>query len=119
MSARAIRYQQHSDAEKAYALLRLVVNNDNIAKTAREVNIPRTTLCDWAEGRKINAHVTEMRHFGGVQLAEKLEEMTHQILDSMAEKTEEASLIELVKCAAIYVDIAVRLRGCTCRRAPR
>jgi hypothetical protein len=64
------------------------------------VTIHRFWIGSYGGGRKINARVTEMRHFGAMQLAEKLEAMTHQILDSMAEKMQEASLIELVTCSA-------------------
>ena len=119
VALRAFRYQQHSDAEKAHALIKLAVNNDNIAKTARELGIPRTTLSDWAEGRKINAHVTELRQSGGAQIAEKLEEMTQEILDEIHLRSSRAPFVHLARCAAKLIDIALRLRGCTCGRAPR
>jgi hypothetical protein len=84
VSASASRYQQHSDAEKAHSLMSLVVHN--IAKTAQEIGIPRTTLTDWADGRKINAQVTEIHHSGGVVPAAKLEEVINQILDDYLKK---------------------------------
>ena len=103
--------RQHSDKTKATALALLDANGGQLHKTARMLEIPLTTLYQWANGRGINSEVTLMRTNKKEELASKLDYVAHLAADLAPEKLETASYKDTMIGAGIAIDKAALLRG--------
>jgi transposase-like protein len=110
--------RQYSDEEKALALVALDFNGGNLHRTARELSIPRKTLAVWAEGHNQCSDVAKKRQLQGDDLADRLEGVIRQALDSITpKKMQAARLGELSRSVGVFVDKMLLLRGCTCGAA--
>ncbi len=85
----------HSDNRKAEALAALDANAGNVAKTARQLGIPRKTLGEWAQNRHCNADVAEIRQHVKEALADRMESLLGTIVDAMIAKADDAKFSEL------------------------
>lgn len=94
----------HSDNRKAEALAALDANGGNVARTARQLGIPRKTLSEWAAGRGVAEDVAEIRQQKTEALADRLETIAHSLLDSFKDKLPDASLKDAATAFGIAVD---------------
>lgn len=108
--------RQFSDNDKAAALAALDANGGNVLKTAKQINVPRSTLQEWANGR-VNHDVPELRQQAKKALAERLEEIAHQLIDAVPDKIADASLQQVATALGIVVDKKQLLTGEATSRA--
>jgi hypothetical protein len=75
-----------------------------VNEAARELGLPPETLRGWASGRHISAEVA--REFGVVKeaLSARIEEVIFDMIDSMPEKIEAASLKDVGATVAQLID---------------
>jgi transposase-like protein len=66
--------RQYSDEDKAAALAALDANGGNLSRTAKEFDIPKTTLIEWRDGRNQHPVVSDLRTVKKQSLAELFEE---------------------------------------------
>src|SRR5256885_11187479 len=105
MQTAAKQKRQYSDEEKALALTALDFNGGNLYRTARELSIPRKTLAAWAGGHNQCSDVAKKRQLHSGDLADRLEEVIRQTLDSITpELIGKARLIERIRALSICVD---------------
>src|SRR4030095_17106203 len=62
---------------------------------ARELGLPWGTVNDWEAGRGAVAAVMEINDFTRPPLADRLEELAHQLIDCIPAKLDEAPLREV------------------------
>ena len=105
--------RQYSDADKASALAALDANGGNVARTARELSIPRQTLDSWTNERGINHDVPELRQEKRGELAEQLEAIAYTLAGDLVkqDKRELATLQQIATSLGIVVDKMQLLRG--------
>jgi transposase-like protein len=103
--------RQYSDAEKAAALAALDANGGNVARTARDLDIPRKTLAEWAADRHTHSEVAELRQEKKRDLAQRLEEIAWELAEALPGKKELASLQHTATAMAIAIDKMQLLRG--------
>lgn len=102
--------RQYSDNDKATALAALDANGGNVAKTAKELNMPRITLKEWADGR-VHPDVSEIRHEKQLELSELIENELRLIFTEMGTKRASATYANLATAAGIFVDKKQLLAG--------
>jgi hypothetical protein len=100
---RAVAKRTYSDEEKASALAGLAANGGNVLLTARQAGVPRTTLRKWADG-VIHPSVAQMGHEKREDLAGRLEDLAHRIVDAIPGRLSDADLKQLGVCLGIAVD---------------
>lgn len=105
-----MRKRQYSDDDKATALAALDANEGNVKRTATQLEMPHKTLDDWAQGRKQNPAVAELRNRKKGTLAEKFDNLAHSLVDAMPAKIAKATLSQCAVTAGIAVDKGMRLR---------
>src|SRR6185503_7639388 len=82
--------RQYSPEVIANALAVVKANNNNLSKSARELNIPRLTLREWVlNGRRNTAEVSVIQRVKEGELGEKLRFNAHRIVDSMSDLTDD------------------------------
>jgi transposase-like protein len=101
--------KRYSDEEKAACLAALSANGGNIAKTAREVGVPRDTLRRWARGQ-VHPRVVQMHHEKKEPLADLLEGIARQLLGDLADEARRraADLKEVATAACAPDDNSCR-----------
>ncbi len=100
-----VKRRQYSDREKAEALALLDANGGNLYRTAQELNIPRTSLQQWAQGQGISADVPLLRHQKTLEYGTRFGELMEMILDSVTpEDLARASLKDKFISAAVAFD---------------
>ena len=105
---------KYSDEEVGNALAILKANDNNFSLTARQLNIPRLTLREWAKNsRRDSAEVREARHVKEGSLEQKFERIAHLYADRLTDPTviEKASPLDAAKVAGIAVDKRQLLTG--------
>jgi transposase-like protein len=103
--------RRYSDEEKAQALAALDANGGNVAKTARQIGVPRKTLAEWAADRHTHDDVAEIRQRKKIDLAQQLENIARQIADALPDKIQAANLQQAATSMAIAIDKMQLLRG--------
>ena len=88
------RQRSYTDEQRTAALLALDANGGNVKVTAAELGLPRKTLEQWAKGIAV-PHVAKTRHVTRLPLADRLEELAHQLIDCIPSKLDEAPLREV------------------------
>jgi transposase-like protein len=104
----------YTDRERAAALLLLRTNGGNIKRTARELGLPRKTVCTWSQGRGISEEVKRMSEDPEVrkELAGKFKQTANRALDALTdEKLAGASAKDLALVAGIATDKSELLQG--------
>lgn len=102
---------QYTDAEKARVLVYLDLCDGDVTKCARDLGIARSTLDDWAQGKKITADVPRLRADGKAALAGMWQEVAERALALIPAKLDACSAGSLATIAAIAVDKMLLLRG--------
>jgi len=101
--------RRYSDAEKAYALAVLDENAGNESQTARDVNIPVSTLRRFVEGE---THALTLLHQDKkLELADIYEQLQRKILPAAEAKIPDTGFRELMTGAGIAADKMAMLRG--------
>lgn len=100
----------YTDNDVLNATVMVEVNGGNVLKTSRELGIPLATLWTWVNGRK-RASLLKLKEERKGDLAEALEELAWQVLESTPRKIEGASLKDATLSLAIAVDKMRLLRG--------
>ena len=103
--------RQYSDSDKATALAALDANGGNVSGTARQLSIPAKTIENWAKSRGVHPAVAKMGEVKKRELADKLEELAHQIIDAAPDKIEKAGLKDSMIAAGTAIDKMQLLRG--------
>lgn len=108
--------RSYSDVDKGAALAALDANGGNLAKTARQLKIPASTLTEWRDGRT-NPDVTNIREVKKGAIAERLDDATQLLLDVLPQKLKDASLQQVATAIGILQDKAQLLKGEPTERA--
>lgn len=103
--------RQYSDSDKAGALAALDANGGNVNRTARQLQIPRTTLTEWMSDRHISDDVPDIRQEKKASLAEKFAELAERLVDDLINRVGEGKFVEEATAAAIATDKMQLLRG--------
>lgn len=104
-SATAIHLRRkYSDSERAAALAAVDLNGGNVDRTARDLGIPRKTLDEWVKGRSSNWEMAELRQAQKKDIADKIEDLVHIILDAMPDKVEKAGLSACAVSVGVGID---------------
>ena len=102
--------RQYTDDDRAAALAALDVNGGNVAKTARDLQVPRVTLIEWRDGRVSDA-VSDIRQVKKEALHDRLEMIAHSLVDAAPDKLRDASLQQVFTSLGIAVDKMQLLRN--------
>ena len=97
------RERNYSDRKKAAALVALELNNGNESKTARAIDIPRTTIQEWRNGR-VDDDLLEIRREVKGNLADEFESILRQALHILPDKLASCNGPQLGVIAAICSD---------------
>lgn len=106
--------RHYTDAEIGSALALLSANNGNVARTARELSIPRLTLREWAINRRRDStEVREVQLVKAGTLESKFEMIAHIYSDRLTDPDviARSSPLDAAKVAGIAVDKRQLLTG--------
>ncbi len=109
--------RRYSDEDKSAALVALDMNAGNVRATAGQLGIPRQTLQEWANDRKISPAVPEMRQHKKGEVVERFDELRERILNllegagTLEEKVRKASLKDLAIFFGVITDKILLLKG--------
>ncbi len=92
-----------TDTERAEILAALDANGGNVARTARELNVPRGTLACWKLGHRW-PEALQLRQEKAGRLAVALDEIAWQLAALIPTKIEAAPLNHLATAFGIMVD---------------
>lgn len=98
--------RQYSDAEKATALAALAANSGDLRGTARTIDIPKSTLEQWAN-KAASATTDDKKK----NLADELEAIALKLVAVMPDKIQAATLQQIATSLGITVDKMQLLRG--------
>lgn len=99
-----------SDNDKAAALAALDANGGNVYRTAKELNVPRSTLQEWANGR-VSHDMPELRQQKRQDLHELFLNEIYAIANLLPSKREDATYSQLATAAGIFTDKLQLLTG--------
>lgn len=102
--------RQFSDNDKAAALAALDANGGNVYRTAKEINVPRSTLQEWANGR-VSHDMPELRQQKRQDLHELFLNEIYAIAELMPDKRKDATYSQLATAAGIFTDKLQLLTG--------
>jgi hypothetical protein len=103
-------YRSYSDDEKSEALAAIIANSGNLSKTARDLQIPISTLFDWHQGDNINSAVTAKADDKKAALASRLDALADLLAGAIPDKIEDAPLTQVATSMGICIDKARLLR---------
>ncbi len=103
--------RRYTDVQKAEALAALAANDGDLSKTARQVDVPRKTLADWASGEH-GEPPAELRQEKKRDLAGMFENFVEKSLDlTTDDDIRQAPLHQRMIAVGIATDKALLLRG--------
>ena len=97
------RQRAYSDEDRTRGLLVLDACGGNVKQAAERTGYPRTTLTEWRNGH-VHPEVTTSRHVQRASLADRLEELAHELIGAIPGKVGEGSLRDCAATLAICVD---------------
>lgn len=103
--------KQWTDQDKATALAALDANNGNVNRTAKQLHIAESTLRSWTNGRGTNSDVAVLHEVKKGELADRLEEIAHRILNTLPDKLKDANVQQLATALGIVLDKKQLLEG--------
>jgi len=101
----------YSDTTKAVALATLDACRGNLKQAAAKAGVPIVTLLQWRDGQAINPDVSQLRIEKSDELADRLEDLAHRLIDAVPGKLGEAPLREVALSLGIAIDKMQVLRG--------
>ena len=108
--------RQYTDEDRYIALAAVDLNGGNVYRTAVALNIPAKTLDDWVKAR-IKRMETRAEEFAKGRnekrgdLAAKLEDVAHTIVEAMPSKVAKATLSQSAVAVGIAIDKVRVLRS--------
>lgn len=108
--------RQYSDNDKATALAALDANGGNVNKTAKQLGISESTLRSWVNGRGTNVEIADLRERKKDQLAGRLVEIAHLLIDAMPAKITDANLQQSATTLGITIEKIQLLDGSATER---
>jgi transposase-like protein len=103
--------RKYSEEDKAVALAALDAHAGNMDKASKFLGIPRSTLRFWKSGGAVNNAVAIVRQVKKGELADRLEELAHLLVEAIPNKIDEASLQQVATSLGIAVDKMQLLRS--------
>jgi hypothetical protein len=103
--------RRYPDDDQASILAALAANGGNVARTARQLGVPRGTLQQWGHRWGVPPDVAQLAHQKKAALADRLEAIAFQLLGAIPGKAAGASLLELARALGILVDKMLLLRA--------
>lgn len=103
--------RQYSDEDKAVALAALDTHHGCVREAAAFAGVPEATLADWRDGKGVSPAVGEIRAGIKRPLADRLEDIAHELADAIPERIPKASLMQVTTSLAIAVDKMRLLRN--------
>jgi hypothetical protein len=100
-----------TDEDKATALAACEANDGNVLLTAKQLDIPKSTLYEWVNSRGVPETIPELRKEKKNQLADELETVAYQLTAALVGKIDDASLQQTATSLGIVIDKMNRLRG--------
>jgi hypothetical protein len=94
----------YSEEYKAECLALLDANGGNVKRTAKELDLPYSTLYDWSKNRYLPDNVPEIQNKKRADLLAIIEEHIYGALEAADGKRPEASYKDLITGAAILID---------------
>ena len=95
---------------KLRALATLDANDGRSYQTARQLQLPRSTLRDWNRDREqIHREVERLREQRGVTLEEQFETVIAEIANTMLNKVENARLVESMRVLKMILDLSEQI----------
>lgn len=106
-------HRSYTDREKSAALAALDANSGNVSATSKQLNMPRQTLIEWKEGRRLSTDVPELRQEKKRELADCFEELARESVETALRlQTHERTTLSMAATAAgIATDKMRLLRG--------
>jgi hypothetical protein len=97
--------REYTDAEKASALAALDANGGNVRHTARQLDIPETSLREWSKGRN-GPPGADLCAQKKKELGEGLEDLARQLIGGLSDpaKIKATKLTDLAVALGIAVD---------------
>lgn len=105
-----VQRRSFSDNDKAAALAALDANGGNVLRTAKQLNVPRSTLQEWANGR-VSHDVPELRQQKRQDLHSLFMDEIYAIAELLPTKRHEATYSQLATAAGIFTDKVQLLTG--------
>jgi transposase-like protein len=102
--------RHYSDEERAAALAALKANGGDSKRTAAQVGVPESSLRHWAK-LPDRAAPAKLRAENEQDLAAKLMDLAHRLVDAAPKKIAKAGLRDVVVAAAVALDKARLARG--------
>lgn len=103
--------RQYSDSDKAAVLVALDANAGNVAKTSKQLGIPRQTIQEWSHNRNVNNEVPNLRQIKKEELSVRFEHAVHEMVDVLPSKRGKASLKDVATAIGILTDKMQLLKG--------
>jgi len=108
---RPASHQSYTEEFKANALLMVELNNGNVTKTAKFLEMPYDTLVTWVHGKYCNPDVLKKQREKRAEVADLIEGHVLHALDFLPEKLLKANAVQLATVIAIGIDKMQLLRG--------
>jgi hypothetical protein len=103
--------REYTEDDRAVALAYLAANNGNKRKTAKDCQVPRSTLQRWIDGEGISKDVPAKTEKKKGDLADIFEKMAYEALEYAGVAIGDATYLQLMTGAAIATDKMNTLRG--------
>lgn len=104
------RRRRYSDEDRANAIAALAANGGNVNLTAKQLDIPATTLKHWADGTR-HAESAQLGEQKKGPLADRLELVAWKLAESLDGKIEAAGLQQTATSLGIVIDKMQLLRN--------
>lgn len=98
---------RYTDEERASILAVLEVNGNNFDLTARQTKVPEQTIRRWTKEAHLNKLVPPKKE----ELADRLEELAHSLVDAIPGKVTMAPLQQVATTLGIVTEKMLLLRG--------
>ena len=95
--------RRYSDDEKAVILSAVDANGGNVKGTCDILGLPHETVTYWANGN-VHPDVAKLRNDKKLPIADRLEQIAHDLLDQVPDKYGDANLQQAMTSVAIAID---------------
>lgn len=102
--------RRYPDAQRAAALAALAANGGNLQRTARELDIPESTLEGWAKETR-NPVGPELREQKKADLTGTMEDLAHKLAGCIAGKLDQMAPRDAAVALGITIDKLLLLKG--------
>lgn len=96
--------ERYTEAKRAETLAYYELCGCNQRKTARDCNIPVSTVRSWVNGASMNDAVREKTLVKKQELSDRIEELAHLLIDAAPGKIGDANLLQTMTSLGISID---------------